>query len=181
MPEHASGQACWHSAGLILYRCLEELVRERYREGEYQEVRSPLLCDQSLWEISGHWDKFADKMIHASCQGREGALKPMNCPGHCELYALRPRSYRELPLRIAELGHVHRAEQSGELNGLLRARSFVIDDAHIFAAPEQVAAELDSCIRMAREVYELFGLRVSAELSLRPEKRLGSDEIDRKR
>src|ERR1035437_941870 len=177
LPEHASGQVCWHSAGLALYRCLEEFVRERYKSGGYREVRSPLLCDQSLWERSGHWDKFSDKMIVASCQGREGALKPMNCPGHAELYALRPRSYRELPLRIGELGQVHRAERSGELNGLLRARSFVIDDAHIFAAPEQVAEELNACLLMAHEVYGKFGLVVSAELSLRPEERLGADDV----
>jgi threonyl-tRNA synthetase len=176
LPEHASGQACWHSAGLNLYRCLEEFIRERYSQGDYLKVRSPLFCDKSLWEKSGHWEKFSDKMIVACCHGKDGALKPMNCPGHCELYSLRPRSYRELPMRIAELGHVHRAELSGEINGLLRARGFVIDDAHIFAAPEQVAEELDKCLLMAREVYQRFGLEISAELSLRPEKRLGADE-----
>jgi threonyl-tRNA synthetase len=177
LPEHASGQICWHPAGLLLYRALEEMVRERYRGGGYDEVRTPLLCARSLWEVSGHWAKFQDKMILASCQGQEGALKPMNCPGHCDIYALRPRSYRELPLRIAELGHVHRAEQSGEINGLLRARAFVIDDAHIFAAPEQVPAELEACIGMIREIYDIFGLSMSVELSLRPEVRIGDDAL----
>jgi threonyl-tRNA synthetase len=174
-PAHSPGMACWHPKGLRVLRRLASYLGELLERYGYQEVRGPLVCDSALWECSGHLGKFADKMFPLQVDGRPAALRPMNCPGHCDLYAHRPRSYRELPLRIAEYGHVHRAEQSGELNGLLRARSFVIDDGHIFCAPEQVDAELQACLRMAREVYERFRLELSAELSLRPARRLGSD------
>ncbi len=176
-PAHSLGMAAWHPRGLVVYEALAAYGRELDARYGYQEVRSPLVCDSRLWERSGHQEKFADRMFQLSVDGRPAALKPMNCPGHCELFALRPRSYRELPVRIAELGHVHRLEQPGELNGLLRARSFVIDDGHIFCAPGQVAAELAACLRMVREVYELFGLPLAAELSLRPEQRLGDDRL----
>src|SRR3954451_11832267 len=176
-PAHSLGMACWHAAGLLILRELERYIRELLDRSGYMEVRAPLVCDAALWERSGHLAKFADKMFHLEVDGRAAALRPMNCPGHCDLYAHRPRSYRELPLRIAEQGHVHRAEQSGELNGLLRARSFVIDDAHLFCAPDQVDAELSACLAMAGEVYGRFGLELSAELSLRPEQRLGSDAL----
>src|SRR3954452_2206511 len=141
--------ACWHPAGLLILRELERYIRELLDRSGYMEGRAPLVCDAALWERSGHLAKFADKMFHLEVDGRAAALRPMNCPGHCDLYAHRPRSYREHPLRIAEQGHVHRAEQSGELNGLLRARSFVIDDAHLFCAPDQVDAELSACLAMA--------------------------------
>jgi len=176
-PVHSPGMACWHPKGLRVVRALEAYIRDLLDAYGYLEVRTPLVCDSSLWERSGHLAKFADKMFHLEVDGRAAALRPMNCPGHCDLYAHRPRSYRELPLRLAEQGHVHRAEQSGELNGLLRARSFVIDDGHIFCAPDQVAAELGACLHMAAQVYERLGLALSAELSLRPEQRLGSDEL----
>ena len=169
--------AAWHPRGVVVYDALAAYGREVNARYGYEEVRSPLVCDRGLWERSGHQEKFADRMFQLSVDGRPAALKPMNCPGHCDLFALRPRSYRELPLRISELGHVHRLEQAGELNGLLRARSFVIDDGHVFCAPEEVAGELVACLRMAREVYELFGLALVAELSLRPEQRLGHDRL----
>src|SRR3954452_17452529 len=151
--------ACWHPAGLLILRELERYIRELLDRSGYMEVRAPLVCDAALWERSGHLAKFPDKMFHLEVDGRAAALRPMNCPGHCHLYAHRPRGYRELPLRIAEQGHVHRAEQSGELNGLLRARSFVIDDAHLFCAPDQVDAELSACLAMAGEVSGRFGPR----------------------
>jgi threonyl-tRNA synthetase len=176
-PAHSLGMASWHPRGVVLYDALAAYGRELNGRYGYQEVRSPLVCDGRLWERSGHWEKFADRMFRVDIDGRPAALKPMNCPGHCDLFALRPRSYRELPLRIAELGHVHRREQPGELNGLLRARSFVIDDGHVFCAPGQVAHELIACLRMAQEVYDLFGLALSAELSLRPDDRLGDDRL----
>ncbi len=176
-PAHSLGMASWHPRGVIVYDALAAYGRELNARYGYQEVRSPLVCDSRLWERSGHQDKFADRMFQLSVDGRPAALKPMNCPGHCDLFALRPRSYRELPLRIAELGHVHRLEQPGELNGLLRARSFVIDDGHIFCAPEEVQGELIACLGMAREVYERFGLALVAELSLRPQQRLGDDQL----
>ena len=176
-PAHSPGMACWHPRGLRVYRALEEYCRELDERYSYEEVRSPLVCNSGLWERSGHADKFADKMFALSVDGHPAALKPMNCPGHADLYALRPRSYRELPLRLSELGHVHRLEQSGELNGLLRARSFVIDDAHLFCAPAQVPGELGACLLMAQEVYALVGLALRAELSLRPAQRLGDDAL----
>lgn len=176
-PAHSLGMASWHPRGVIVYDALVAYGRELNARYGYQEVRSPLVCDSRLWERSGHQQKFADRMFQLSVDGRPAALKPMNCPGHCDLFALRPRSYRDLPLRISELGHVHRLEQAGELNGLLRARSFVIDDGHIFCAPEEVAGELVACLRMAEEVYERFGLVLVAELSLRPEQRLGDDRL----
>jgi threonyl-tRNA synthetase len=174
-PDHSPGAACWHPRGLYIYRRLEGLIRNLYERNGYQEVRSPLVCRNRLWERSGHLAKFEAKMLTVSGSGRPSALKPMNCPGHADLYAQRPRSYRELPLRIAELGHVHRAERSGELNGLLRASSFVIDDAHIFCSQEQVEEEIADCLALALQLYGLFNLTARAELSLRPEQRLGSD------
>jgi threonyl-tRNA synthetase len=123
-PDHSPGMVSWHPRGLVVYRALEALVRALNERHGYVEVRSPLVCAAGLWERSGHAAKFADKMFGLEVDGAPAALKPMNCPGHAELFAHRPRSYRELPLRLAELGHVHRAEQSGEVNGLLgRARS----------------------------------------------------------
>jgi threonyl-tRNA synthetase len=176
-PAHAPGMASWHPKGMVMLDVLHAYVRELNRRYGYQEVRSPIVCDHALWERSGHLDKFADKMFHMRVDGRRSALRPMNCPGHCDLYDHRPRSWRELPMRIAEQGHVHRVEQSGELNGLLRARSFVIDDGHLFCAPEHVDAELAACLAMIGEVYDLFGLEPLAELSLRPEQRLGDDAL----
>lgn len=176
-PAHSLGMAAWHPRGVVVFEALAAYGRELNARYGYQEVRSPLVCDSRLWERSGHQQKFADRMFQLSVDGRPAALKPMNCPGHCDLFALRPRSHRELPLRMAELGHVHRLEQPGELNGLLRARSFVIDDAHIFCTAAQVAGELSACLRMAQEVYELFGLALAVELSLRPQQRLGDDRL----
>lgn len=176
-PSHSPGMPSWHPKGVAILDALRAYVRQLHVRYGYVEVLAPLICDHSLWERSGHLGKFADKMFHLEVDGRAAALKPMNCPGHCDLYSHRPRSYRDLPLRIAEQGHVHRAEQSGELNGLLRARSFVIDDAHLFCAPEQVDAELAACLQMIAEVHDLFGFELSAELSLRPAQRIGSDEL----
>jgi len=176
-PAYSPGMACWHPKGIRVLDVLHAYIRELNERYGYQEVRAPLVCDQQLWARSGHLEKFADKMFHLDVDGRPASLKPMNCPGHCDLFAHRPRSYRDLPMRIAEQGHVHRAEQSGTLNGLLRARSFVIDDGHLFCAPDQVPAELAGCLRMAAEVYRQFDLPLSAELSLRPEQRLGDDRL----
>ncbi len=177
LPAHSLGMASWHPRGVVVYDALAAYGRELNARYGYEEVRSPLVCDRRLWERSGHQEKFADRMFQLSVDGRPAALKPMNCPGHCDLFALRPRSYRELPLRMAELGHVHRLEQPGELNGLLRTRSFVIDDGHIFCAPDEVAGEVIGCLQMTRGVYELFGLALTTELSLRPEQRLGDDRL----
>lgn len=164
VPRLAQGQVFWEPSGLILLRELEAFVSRLVGEHGYQEVRSPLLWREELWQRSGHAEKF-DGLYRA-----DGglALKPVACPAHCAYYLRRPRTLAELPLRLAELGCCHRNEQSGELQGLLRLRGFVQDDAHIFAAPEQVAAEIAGCLRLAEAVYGHFGLEADYELSLRP-------------
>jgi threonyl-tRNA synthetase len=176
-PEHAPGMPCWHAPGMVVWNELARLWRELGASHGYEEVRSPLVCARELWERSGHWEKFRDKMFVLSADEREFALKPMNCPGHADLYALRPRSYKELPLRFAEMGHCHRLEPSGSLNGLLRVRAFAQDDAHLFCRPAQAQAEAAACLEMAKAVYALFGLPLRAELSLRPPQRLGADNV----
>jgi threonyl-tRNA synthetase len=176
-PEHAPGMPCWHPRGMVIWNELARYWRELNADYGYEEVRSPLLCARELWEVSGHWEKFHDKMFVVDVDEREFALKPMNCPGHADIYALRPRSYRELPLRLAEMGHCHRLEPSGSLNGLLRVRSFSQDDAHLFCRPAQAQAEARACLEMAKAVYAVFGLPLRAELSLRPQERLGEDEL----
>jgi threonyl-tRNA synthetase len=177
VPEHSPGIASWHPRGLIVYRELEQLVRELGEARGYQEVRCPSLWDWSVWERSGHAAKFGDKMFSVEVDGRRAGLRPMNCPGHAELFAHRPRSWREMPLRFSEPGFVHRNEQSGEVNGLLRGRGFCIDDGHVFCREHQVPGELVGCLQMALEVYDLVDLRPRAELSLRPEVRLGDDAL----
>ena len=177
MPERAPGQALWKPRGLIVWRELERMLEDDLASHGYHQVRSPLLWSDDLWRQSGHAAKFADDMVHAQVRGQPMSLKPMSCPAHCELYRERPRSYRELPLRIAELGHCHRAELSGSLHGLLRMRGFVQDDAHIFCAPDQVAGEVEGCLRLALAVYRRFEFQPLVELSLRPAVRLGDDRL----
>jgi threonyl-tRNA synthetase len=171
--EAAPGMAFWHGSGMAVWNALSALWRECNEEMDYEEVRSPLLYDAELWKRSGHWDKYRDLMFHFEIDEEEMGLKPMNCPGHCLIYSHRPRSYRELPLRLSEQGHVHRYEMSGNVNGLLRARSFVIDDAHLFCRDSQVEAEVRACLVLARRIYALFGFALKAELSLRPADRIG--------
>jgi threonyl-tRNA synthetase len=177
IPEHSPGIASWHPRGLIVYRELERLVRELGEARGYEEVRCPSLWDWSVWERSGHARKFSDKMFSVEVDGRPAGLRPMNCPGHAELFAQRPRLWRELPVRFAELGFVYRNEQSGEVNGLFRGRGFCIDDGHMFCREQQVPNELIGCLEMALEVYDLFALQPRAELSLRPQVRLGDDAL----
>lgn len=174
--ESAPGSVFWHPAGFAVMEALSALWRELCAEFGMQEVRSPILYDAELWERSGHAEKFADLMYFLEADGRTLGLKPMNCPGHAEIYRQMPRSYRELPVRYCEQGVVHRLESSGNLNGVLRARQFVIDDAHLFCRPDQVGKELLSCLRMSRRIYDLLELEPRAELSLRPDQRLGSDK-----
>lgn len=171
----APGAPFWHPDGVAILRSLEELWRELAMENGMLEVRSPQVYDVGLWQRSGHAEKFADLMFSLEADGRQLGLKPMNCPAHAEVFASRPRSWRDLPMRLCEQGIVHRLEQSGNLNGLLRARQFVIDDAHVFCAPEQVPAELARSIAMSWRVYDMLGLEPQVELSLRPDQRLGSD------
>jgi threonyl-tRNA synthetase len=166
----------WHPRGAVVWNVLEDLRRRENTRRGYQEIRTPQLYDADLWRTSGHWDKFRENMYTLEAEGHEYGLKPMNCPGHCLLYAQSAHSYRELPLRLAEAGNLHRSELSGVLHGLLRVRHFVQDDAHIFCAPEQIHEELLACLDYAYYLYDLFELDMRVELSLRPDNRLGTDE-----
>jgi threonyl-tRNA synthetase len=143
----------------------------------YSEVKTPQLFDSSLWKTSGHWDKYRDDMFVTESEDRQLALKPMNCPGHCQLYTLQKHSYRDLPVRYAEPGLLHRNEASGTLHGLLRVRHFAQDDGHIFCTEDQVQAEVAGVLEFAFATYKLFGLDVKLELSTRPDKRIGSDDL----
>jgi threonyl-tRNA synthetase len=172
----APGMPFWHPRGMVIWNVLEDLRRHENAKRGYDEVRTPQLYDSDLWRTSGHWDKFRENMFTLEAEGHEYGLKPMNCPGHCVLYGQTPHSYRELPLRLAEAGNLHRNELSGALHGLLRVRHFVQDDAHIYCTPEQVEDEVLGCLDYAFYLYELLGLDVHAELSTRPEDRLGKDE-----
>jgi threonyl-tRNA synthetase len=175
--ELAPGMAFWQPRGMAMWTALEDLRRRENERRGYTEIRTPQLYDADLWRTSGHWDKFRDSMFTLEVEGRDFALKPMNCPGHCLLYAQRQRSYRDLPLRFAEAGNLHRAELSGVLHGLLRVRHFVQDDAHIFCTDDQVEDELIACLDYAYFLYGVLDIQMRAELSTRPENRLGSDEV----
>ncbi len=174
--ELAPGMPFWHPRGMVIWNVLEDLRRRENARRGYEEVRTPQLYDSDLWRTSGHWDKFREHMFQLEIEGRDYGLKPMNCPGHCLLYSLAPHSYRELPLRIAEAGNLHRNELSGVLHGLLRVRHFVQDDAHIFCTNEQIQDELLACLDYAYYLYDLFELDIRVELSLRPDNRLGTDQ-----
>jgi threonyl-tRNA synthetase len=171
------GAAFWLPAGTSIFNALVALSREMSAERGYTEVKTPQIYDAELWRTSGHWDKFREHMFTFQVEGRDMGVKPMNCPGHCQLFGTRRHSYRELPVRYFEPGLLHRSEASGVLHGLLRVRHFAQDDAHIFCAEEQVQDEVRGCIEMAFATYELFDFDVRLELSTRPEKRVGSDEM----
>jgi threonyl-tRNA synthetase len=172
----APGMPFWHPRGMVVWNVLEDLRRRENARRGYHEVRTPLLYDAELWKTSGHWEKFHEHMFKVEIEEREFGLKPMNCPGHCLLYSLNPHSYRELPLRLAEAGNLHRNELSGVLHGLLRVRHFVQDDAHVYCTNEQIQDELLACLEYAYYLYDLFGLDMRVELSLRPDNKLGTDE-----
>jgi threonyl-tRNA synthetase len=172
----APGMPFWHPRGMVVWNVLEDLRRRENARRGYHEVRTPLLYDAELWKTSGHWEKFQEHMFKVEIEEREFGLKPMNCPGHCLLYSLNPHSYRELPLRLAEAGNLHRNELSGVLHGLLRVRHFVQDDAHVYCTNEQIQDELLACLEYAYYLYDLFGLDMRVELSLRPDNKLGTDE-----
>ncbi len=176
--DEAPGMAFWHQKGYQLYRQVEEYMRSKLVEYDYEEVHTPQLLDRSLWEKSGHWEKFAEDMFTTHLDDRDYAIKPMNCPGHIQLFNQGLRSYRDLPLRIAEFGVVHRNEPSGTLHGLMRARRFVQDDAHVFCTEDQIEAEVGILIDIIFEVYRDFGFdSVALAFSTRPEKRVGEDEL----
>ena len=174
--ETSPGMPFWHPRGMVIWNVLEDLRRRENVKRGYHEVRTPLLYDSELWRTSGHWEKYQEHMFRLEIEGRDFGLKPMNCPGHCLLYSLSKHSYRELPLRLAEAGNLHRNELSGVLHGLLRVRHFVQDDAHIYCTREQIQDELIACLDYAYYLYDLFDLDMRVELSLRPENKLGTDE-----
>ncbi len=176
--EEAPGMVFWHDKGWTIYRLVESYVRDVLQQHRYQEVRTPQLADRSLWERSGHWEKFGDEMFTTNSENREYAVKPMNCPCHVQIYNQGLKSYRDLPLRMAEFGSCYRNEPSGTLHGLMRVRGFTQDDAHIFCTEDQVQSEVAAFIELLFSVYADFGFNeVIIKLSTRPEKRVGSDEV----
>ncbi|MGI2029280.1 threonine--tRNA ligase [Endozoicomonas acroporae] len=180
MQEEAPGMVFWHPNGWVIYQELEQYMRNKQRLAGYEEIKTPQLVDRSLWEKSGHWDKYADGMFTTSSENKDMAIKPMNCPCHVQVFNQGLKSYRDLPLRLAEFGSCHRNEPSGSLHGLMRVRGFVQDDAHIFATEDQIQSEVCEFIDFLHSVYDDFGFareNLIYKLSTRPEKRVGSDEI----
>ena len=175
--EEAPGMIFWHPKGWTLYQIIVKYMSQIYRDNGYLEVNTPEILDRTLWEKSGHWDKFGDSMFTTHSESRDYAIKPMNCPGHVQIYKHSLKSYRDLPLRLAEFGSCHRNEPSGTLHGIMRVRNFVQDDAHIFCTPEQIQSEVSAFIDLTFEVYKHFGFEnIDIKLSTRPEVRVGSDE-----
>jgi threonyl-tRNA synthetase len=177
MQDEAPGMVFWHPKGWMLWQEVEQYMRAKFVEYGYQEVRTPLVMDRALWEKSGHWENYRDNMFTTASENRDYAVKPMNCPGHVQIFNHGLHSYRELPLRLAEFGCCHRNEPSGALHGLMRVRGFTQDDAHIFCTEEQIQSEVADFIVMLQKIYADFGFSdVLVKLSTRPEKRVGSDE-----
>ncbi|MEG3592055.1 MAG: threonine--tRNA ligase [Pseudomonadota bacterium] len=178
LQEEAAGMAFWHERGWVLYKELERYMRKKLAEQGYMEVHTPHIIDRSLWEKSGHWDKFGDMIYTTSSENKENAIKPMNCPGHIQIYNQGLKSYRDLPFKIAEFGIVHRNEPSGTLHGLMRARKFVQDDAHVFCTEDQLAEEVNKIIELTFEIYKDFGFdEIKITLSTRPKERVGADDL----
>jgi threonyl-tRNA synthetase len=175
--EVSPGSVFWLPRGTAIFNALVDLNRRMQVERGYVEVQTPLLYDASVWETSGHWGKYKENIFVAPYEEREFGLKPMNCPGHAHLFSLQRWSYRDLPYRCAEPGHLHRREPSGTLHGLLRVRHFVQDDAHIFCTEDQIEDEVARCLAFGYDIYRMFDFPVHAELSTRPDNRLGSDEF----
>lgn len=175
--DEAPGMVFWHAKGWTLWQKVEQYLRRTIGEHGYQEVKTPQIVDRSLWEKSGHWGMYSDLMFTTQSEKRDYAVKPMNCPCHIQIFNQGLKSYRDLPLRMAEFGSCHRNEPSGSLHGIMRVRNFVQDDAHIFCAESQVQAESAEFIRLLQQVYQDFGfIDVQVKLSTRPEKRVGTDE-----
>jgi threonyl-tRNA synthetase len=177
MQEEAPGMVFWHPKGWTLWQAVEQYMRKRLNRANYLEVRTPMMMDRVLWEKSGHWENYRDNMFTTESEKRDYAVKPMNCPAHVQIFNNTLRSYRDLPMRMAEFGACHRNESSGSLHGIMRVRGFTQDDAHIFCTEDQVVAESKSFNELAMSVYRDFGFNdVQVKLSLRPEKRAGTDE-----
>ncbi len=175
--EVAPGMVFWHNNGNILKNKLFDFWREEHQKACYEEITTPQILDNKLWKISGHWDKYKDNMFTTDYEGREFAVKPMNCPGAMMVYRSSPKSYKDLPLRYGELGIVHRQELSGVLSGLFRLIQFTQDDAHIFCTEKQLESEIICIMQMIDKFYKIFGFKYSVELSTRPEKRIGDEKV----
>jgi threonyl-tRNA synthetase len=175
--EEAPGMVFWHPKGWALWQVVEQYMRRVYSDSGYQEVRCPQILDVSLWKKSGHWDNYKENMFFTESEKRTYAVKPMNCPGHIQIFNHGLHSYRDLPIRYGEFGSCHRNEPSGALHGIMRVRSFTQDDGHIFCTEQQIEPEVTAFHRQAMQVYADFGFTdISLKIALRPEKRLGSDE-----
>lgn len=175
--ETAPGMVFWHNNGLIVRNELINFWREIHKKSGYQEISTPQILDKRLWQISGHWEKYKDNIFLTEYEKRIFAVKPMNCPGGLLVYKNKPKSYKEFPMRVAELGIVHRQELSGVLGGLFRVIQFTQDDAHIFCTEKQIDEEIEKIMELDDFVYSKFGFKYRIELSTRPEKRIGSDKI----
>jgi threonyl-tRNA synthetase len=178
MQDEAPGLVFWHPKGWAVWQVVEQHMRQVYRDTGYREVKAPQILDRSLWEASGHWEKYRDNMFTTESENRYYALKPMNCPGHIQIYKSDLRSYRDLPLRYGEFGQCHRNEASGALHGLMRVRGFTQDDGHIFCTEDQIQPECVAFTEQLQRVYREFGFTdVLYKVATRPEKRIGSDAI----
>ncbi|WLF83059.1 threonine--tRNA ligase [Moraxella sp. ZY210820] len=178
MQEEAPGMVFWHANGWTMYQVLEQYMRQVQKDNGYQEVKTPQIVDRALWEKSGHWANYSDYMFTTNSESRDYAVKPMNCPCHVQIFNQGLKSYRDLPIRLAEFGSCHRNEPSGSLHGIMRVRGFTQDDAHIFCTTEQIGQEVADFIKLTLDVYKDFGFEeVQMKLSTRPEKRVGSDEL----
>ncbi len=178
LQDEAPGMVFWHPKGWHIWQVVEQYMRQIFRDNGYQEIRTPQVMDRSLWEKSGHWEMYAENMFTTSSENRDYAVKPMNCPAHIQVFNQGLKSYRDLPLRLAEFGCCHRNEPSGALHGIMRVRGFTQDDAHIFCMEEQIQSEALAFIELTQKVYADFGFHdIQVKLSTRPEKRIGSDAV----
>ena len=176
--DEGPGFAFFHPKGMVIWNSIIDFWRKVHRKYGYQEIKTPIMLNESLWHRSGHWDNYKENMYFTTVDEITYAIKPMNCPGGCLVYKSRPHSYKEFPMRVAELGLVHRYEASGVMHGLVRVRQFTQDDAHIFCTPEQIEPEVIGVINLVFELYKAFGFeQFTIELSTKPEKHIGSDEI----
>ena len=177
LQDEAPGMVFWHPKGWTIWQQVEQTMRRVYQNNGYQEIKCPMILDLSLWKKSGHWENYKENMFFTESEKREFAIKPMNCPGHVQVFNSNMRSYRDLPLRYGEFGSCHRNEPSGALHGVMRVRAFTQDDGHIFCSEEQIQPEVTAFNRLALEVYKDFGFTdIAIKLALRPDKRLGTDE-----
>ena len=178
LQDEAPGMVFWHAKGWALWQVIEQFMRRVYQDNGYEEVKAPQLLDRSLWERSGHWAKYRDNMFTTESENRYYALKPMNCPGHIQIFNSKLRSYRDLPLRIGEFGQCHRNESSGSLHGLMRVRGFTQDDGHIFCTEDQILAECEAFTVLVQKVYKTFGFTdIAYKVATRPAMRIGEDAV----